>query len=94
MQFNINICDLIIDSKIADIIEYLGYTFPIHLKPRLRIVGTFKLSEERLKCVLDGLFNDALPPIKITHDGIIVDGRHRVAAYIIKKYTTIPAIYV
>lgn len=90
-----NISDLQIDDNIQTIIRKRGYIFPESLKNNIELMtGTFGLNDYRLDSILNGFDSGELSPIKINRAGGVIDGRHRLAASIIKDCTHIYAIFV
>jgi len=80
-----NITHLQIDDNIYQMLRKRGYVFPENLKNNIELMtGTFGLNDYRLDCVLNAFDSGELPPIKVNKDGVVVDGRHRLAASIIR----------
>lgn len=74
-----------IDNNIYEIVRKRGYIFPESLKNNIEIMtGTFGLNDYRLDSILNAFDSGELPPIKVNKHGVVIDGRHRLAATIIK----------
>lgn len=89
----IKISDLIFDEKVADMFEkYSNHTFPKKYINNLYFVDSFKLDKHRLDSVIKGYYT-GLPPISVEQVNdkyILLNGRHRVTATILKNEDTIP----
>jgi hypothetical protein len=77
--------DLIIDERIAEMMEQNKKTFPTYLNKNLYDRGTVLLTSNRLERILEG-YKTGLPPIEVkpTLGGRydVLNGRHRVCATI------------
>jgi hypothetical protein len=92
-SINISLKDLIIDERIADMVETQGKTFPNYLLNNLQEMDTFKLNQERLQSIMESSPR-TLPPIDVTQQGskyMVQNGRHRVAVAILRGDSSIRA---
>jgi hypothetical protein len=86
------VSDLLFDEKVADMVEKNGYTFPPKLFNCLYDQNTFHLDQKRLDSVMAG-WEIGLPPVSVKENMgkyQVLNGRHRVAAAIMKGVDSIP----
>ena len=86
------VSDLIFDEKVADMVEKNGCSFPHKLLSCLCYQETFPLDQKRLDSVMTG-WKIGLPPVSVKYimgRYHVLNGRHRLAATIVKGVDTIP----
>ena len=80
------LADLIIDERIAEMIEQNNLVFPQELNNNLYDQGTVSLNQLRLNNILEG-YKNGLPPIEVKYNSFngkyeVLNGRHRLCAAI------------
>jgi hypothetical protein len=87
------ISSIFFDENIRDMVENNGGTFPHKLVCCLYSTNTYPLDQKRLDSVITG-WQNGLPPISVKEltPGMfhLLNGRHRVAASILKGVDSIP----
>lgn len=94
---SVPITKLYFDNKVVDMVKINGGIFPEILIGNILTLNTFKLNQERLNSVFS-VYETGLPPITVqkTNDGriIVMNGRHRVCATILKGCESVPVCFV
>lgn len=93
-NINLLLKDLHFDKRVADMVEDQKVEFPVELVNNIFVTDTFKLNIKRLVSVLDG-YESGLPPVQVKKKSgkyIVVNGRHRVCATILKGGKTVACI--
>lgn len=88
---------LLFDERVADMVEKNGGKFPPSLMNNLFATESYPLDQERLDRVMSG-YDSGLPPISVEkgmgEKYVVQNGRHRVAATILRGDEIIPSMIV
>ena len=89
----VNLEDLEIDERVAEMVEEYGRQVPMNY--HLYDCGTFPLNKERLERLLE-LNTEDLPPIYVKKTSgyhKVLNGRHRIATAILNNQTSVNVVY-